>query len=139
MSNTYSKGDIMDWDRDEYNYFMSLDDMTKVYYLHDYLYGELLEGEDIDEGPWDDVDEFKSEDDNKPNEFELPLSNPKKTTKIQVILDVDSLWITCPNHKLIEDTIKMFIMDGLILQLEESFEDTRHYRVIKHGSPISLN
>jgi len=126
MSHTYSKGDIMDWDRDEYNYFMSLDDMTKVYYLHDWIYGEfeeehLEDDSDLDEPMFDYIPE------------------EKKTTKVQVILDVDSLWITCPNHKLIEDTIKMFIMDGLILQLEESFEDTRHYRVIKHGSPISVN
>ena len=34
----YSKGDIVEhWDEAEYNYFMSLDDMTKVYNLHDYL------------------------------------------------------------------------------------------------------
>ena len=53
MSNTYSKGDIMDWDEAEYNYFMSLDDMTKVYYLHDYLYGEFGEDEfeDMDNEP----------------------------------------------------------------------------------------
>ena len=139
MSNTYSKGDIMDWDEAEYNYFMSLDDMTKVYYLHDYLYGELFDDEEFVEEEWEDTDDFKLEDDNKPPKFELPLSNSKKTTKIQVILDRDSLWITCPNHKLMDETIRMFVMDGLMLQLEESFEDTRHYIVIKHGSPISLN
>ena len=38
----------MDWDEAEYNYFMSLDDMTKVYYLHDYLYGELGEDQEDD-------------------------------------------------------------------------------------------
>ena len=126
MSNTYSKRDVMDWDEAEYYYFMSLDDMTKVYYLHDYLYGEL--GEDQHE----DVNH------NDAPMFDF-VPEEKKTTRVQVILDIDSLWITCSNHKLIEDTIKMFVMDGLLLQLEESFEDTRHYRVIKHGSPISLN
>ena len=116
----------MDWDEAEYNYFMSLDDMTKVYYLHDYLYGEL--GEDQHE----DVDH------NDAPMFDF-VPEEKKTTRVQVILDIDSLWITCSNHKLIEDTIKMFVMDGLLLQLEEAYQDTRHYRVIKHGSPISLN
>ena len=37
------------------------------------------------------------------------------------------------------DTIRMFQMDGLMLELEESFEDTRKYRVIKQGPAISLN
>ena len=126
MSNTYSKGDIMDWDEAEYNYFMSLDDMTKVYYLHDYLYGELGE------------DQFEDMDyDDEPMFDFVPEKKP--TTKINVILDQDSLWITCSNHKMMDETIRMFIMDGLMLQLEEAYEDTRHYLVIKHGSPISLN
>jgi|TARA_Y100000287_G_C14056381_1_gene273837 hypothetical protein len=126
MSNTYSKGDIMDWDEAEYNYFMSLDDMTKVYYLHDYLYGELGE------------DQFEDMDyDDEPMFDFIPEKKP--TTKINVILDQDSLWITCSNHKMMDETIRMFIMDGLMLQLEEAYEDTRHYLVIKHGSPISLN
>ena len=126
MSNTYSKGDIMDWDEAEYNYFMSLDDMTKGYYLHDYLYGELGE------------DQFEDMDyDDEPMFDFIPEKKP--TTKINVILDQDSLWITCSNHKMMDETIRMFIMDGLMLQLEEAYEDTRHYLVIKHGSPISLN
>ena len=112
MSNTYSKGDIMDWDEAEYNYFMSLDDMTKVYYLHDYLYGELGE------------DQFEDMDyDDEPMFDFIPEKKP--TTKINVILDQDSLWITCSNHKMMDETIRMFIMDGLMLQLEEAYEDTR--------------
>ena len=126
MSNTYSKGDIMDWDEAEYNYFMSLDDMTKVYYLHDYLYGELGE------------DEFEDIDNEPIFEDDFPAEK-RTTTKINVILDQDSLWITCSNHRMMDETIRMFVMDGLLLQLEEAYEDTRHYRVIKHGSPISLN
>ena len=128
MSNTYSKGDIMDWDEAEYNYFMSLDDMTKVYYLHDYLYGEFGEEyeEDLEDTPMFEEDTFEEQ-------------SQHITTKINVILDLEHLWITCPNHKMMDDTIKMFVMDGLILELEDSFEDTRQYRVIKHGSPLSLN
>ena len=126
MSNTYSKGDIMDWDEAEYNYFMSLDDMTNVYYLHDYLYGELGEDE------FEDIDNEPTFEDNFPAE-------ERTTTKINVILDQDSLWITCCNHRMMDETIRMFVMDGLLLQLEEAYQDTRHYRVIKHGSPISLN
>jgi hypothetical protein len=128
MSNTYSKGDIMDWDEAEYNYFMSLDDMTKVYYLHDYLYGEFGEEyeEDLEDTPMFEEDAFEEQ-------------SQHITTKINVILDLEHLWITCPNHKMMDDTIKMFVMDGLILELEDSFEDTRQYRVIKHGSPLSLN
>ena len=123
----YSKGDIVEhWDEAEYNYFMSLDDMTKVYYLHDYLYGELGEDE------FEDIDNEPTFEDNFPAE-------ERKTTKINVILDQDSLWITCANHRMMDETIRMFVMDGLLLQLEEAYQDTRHYRVIKHGSPISLN
>ena len=117
MSNTYSKGDIMDWDEAEYNYFMSLDDMTKVYYLHDYLYGELGEDE------FEDIDNEPTFEDNFPAE-------ERTTTKINVILDQDSLWITCSNHRMMDETIRMFVMDGLLLQLEEAYQDTRHYRVI---------
>ena len=128
MRDTYSKGDIMAWDEAEYNYFMSLDDMTKVYYLHDYLYGEFGEEyeEDFEETPMFEEDAFEEQ-------------SQHITTKINVILDLEHLWITCPNHKMMDDTIKMFVMDGLILELEDSFEDTRQYRVIKHGSPLSLN
>ena len=128
MRDTYSKGDIMAWDEAEYNYFMSLDDMTKVYYLHDYLYGEFGEEyeEDLEETPMFEEDAFEEQ-------------SQHITTKINVILDLEHLWITCPNHKMMDDTIKMFVMDGLILELEDSFEDTRQYRVIKHGSPLSLN
>ena len=116
----------MDWDDADYNYFMSLDDMTKVYYLHDYLYGELGEDE------FEDIDNEPTFEDNFPAE-------ERTTTKINVILDQDSLWITCSNHRMMDETIRMFVMDGLLLQLEEAYQDTRHYRVIKHGSPISLN
>tara|TARA_B100000925_G_C21680902_1_gene334011 strand:- start:3 stop:389 length:387 start_codon:yes stop_codon:yes gene_type:complete len=128
MRDTYSKGDIMAWDEAEYNYFMSLDDMTKVYYLHDYLYGEFGEEyeEDLEDTPMFEEDTFEEQ-------------SQHITTKINVILDLEHLWITCPNHKMMDDTIKMFVMDGLILELEDSFEDTRQYRVIKHGSPLSLN
>ena len=128
MRDTYSKGDIMAWDEAEYNYFMSLDDMTKVYYLHDYLYGEFGEEyeEDLEDTPMFEEDAFEEQ-------------SQLITTKINVILDLEHLWITCPNHKMMDDTIKMFVMDGLILELEDSFEDTRQYRVIKHGSPLSLN
>tara|TARA_B100000085_G_scaffold161357_1_gene146751 strand:+ start:2051 stop:2437 length:387 start_codon:yes stop_codon:yes gene_type:complete len=128
MRDTYSKGDIMAWDEAEYNYFMSLDDMTKVYYLHDYLYGEFGEEyeEDFEDTPMFEEDAFEEQ-------------SQHITTKINVILDLEHLWITCPNHKMMDDTIKMFVMDGLILELEDSFEDTRQYRVIKHGSPLSLN
>ena len=94
----------MDWDEAEYNYFMSLDDMTKVYYLHDYLYGELGEDE------FEDIDNEPTFEDNFPAE-----------------------------ERMMDETIRMFVMDGLLLQLEEAYQDTRHYRVIKHGSPISLN
>jgi len=132
MSHTYSKGDIMNWDEPEFNYFMSLDDMTKVYYMHDYLYGELEE-EDFSDDEFDDLDEpmftFIPEKEDK----------NKKTTKVNVILDIDTLWITCESEKLINETIRMFVMDGLLLQLEESFGDTRRYTVIKQGSPISIN
>ncbi len=118
----------MEWDEPEFNYFMSLDDMTKVYYMHDYLYGELedddFEDEDFDEPMF----EFIPEPEDKP-----------KTTKVSVILDFDSLWITCDNEKMMNDTIRMFQMDGLMLELEERFEDTRKYRVIKQGPAISLN
>ena len=128
MRDTYSKGDIMAWDEAEYNYFMSLDDMTKVYYLHDYLYGEFGEEyeEDLEDTPMFEEDTFEEQ-------------SQHITTKINVILDLEHLWITCPNHKMMDDTIKMFVMDGLILELEDSFEDTRQYRVIKHGSTLSLN
>ena len=128
MRDTYSKGDIMAWDEAEYNYFMSLDDMTKVYYLHDYLYGEFGEEyeEDLEDTPMFEEDAFEEQ-------------SQHITTKINVILDLEHLWITCPNHKMMDDTIKMFVMDGLILELEDSFEDTRQYRVIKHGPPLSLN
>ena len=102
--------------------------MTKVYYLHDYLYGEFGEEyeEDFEDTPMFEEDAFEEQ-------------SQHITTKINVILDLEHLWITCPNHKMMDDTIKMFVMDGLILELEDSFEDTRQYRVIKHGSPLSLN
>ena len=80
MRDTYSKGDIMDWDEAEYNYFMSLDDMTKVYYLHDYLYGEFGEEyeEDFEDTPMFEEDAFEEQ-------------SQHITTKINVILDLEHL------------------------------------------------
>ena len=115
----YSKGDIVEhWDEAEYNYFMSLDDMTKVYYLHDYLYGEFEE--DVFDGL--DIPE------------ETPQHNP-----IQVIIDSENFIVSCDNPLLIQKTVGLFVLDGFILEKKSEKGNLHVYRIIAVGEPMSVN
>jgi len=131
MSNIYSKGDIMDWDESEYNYFMHLDDVTKVYYLHDYLYGELELDEDE---PW--VDFELDEDDIS----YLEDSEKSRKVAVDVIIDDTTFIIKCPNRTVLENTVRMFMMDGFILEyLDSNGDDVMIYNLIGHSNPVSMN
>jgi len=115
----YSKGDIMEhWDEAEYNYFMSLDDMTKVYYLHDYLYGEL------EEDVFEDVD--------------IPEETPEHRP-IQVVIDANTLVISCDNPTLVNKTVSLFVMDGFLLEKRSVSGDTSVFNIIAVGDPMSVN
>jgi len=115
----YSKGDIVEhWDEAEYNYFMSLDDMTKVYYLHDYLYGEF------EEDVFDDID--------------IPEESPEHRP-IQVVIDSENFIVTCDNPLLIQKTVGLFVLDGFILEKKSQKGNLHVYRIIAVGEPMSVN
>ena len=115
----YSKGDIMEhWDEAEYNYFMSLDDMTKVYYLHDYLYGEF------EEDVFEDVD--------------IPEQTPEHRP-IQVLIDSENLTVICDNPTLLKKTVALFVMDGFLLEKQVERGDAVIYKIIAVGEPMSVN
>lgn len=129
----YSKGDTMEhWDEAEYNYFMSLDDMTKVYYLHDYLYGEFEEFEE-----WEDGDMEDSTLDEDVFDF-IPEETPKHRP-IEVLIDSENFIITCDNKKLIKNTVGLFMMDGFLMTKQSERGDTHIYKIISIGSPLSVN
>ena len=115
----YSKGDIMEhWDEAEYNYFMSLDDMTKVYYLHDYLYGEL------EEDVFEDVDIPEESLEHRP---------------IRVVIDSENFIVTCDNPLLIQKTVGLFVLDGFILEKKSQKGNLHVYRIIAVGEPMTVN
>ena len=115
----YNKGDIVEhWDEAEYNYFMSLDDMTKVYYLHDYLYGEF------EEDVFDDID--------------IPEESPEHRP-IQVVIDSENFIVTCDNPLLIQKTVGLFILDGFILEKKSQKGNLHVYKIIAVGEPMSVN
>lgn len=115
----YSKGDIVEhWDEAEYNYFMSLDDMTKVYYLHDYLYGEF------EEDVFEDVD--------------IPEQTPEHRP-IQVLIDSENLTVICDNPPLLKKTVALFVMDGFLLEKQVERADAVIYKIIAVGDPMSVN
>lgn len=126
LDDIYNKGDLMVWDKSEYNFFMNLDDMTKVYYFHDYLFGEL---EDIS-------DEFDFED-----EWDDSVdSSEDSKTYVDVILDDTTFIIKCDDPIVREKTVNMFFMDGLMLSfLDKKGDDVLIYEIIGEGYPISLN
>lgn len=123
----YRKGDTMEWDEAEYKYFMTLDDMTKVYYLHDFLY----------------EDEFQDmQSDIESDEFEeLPYESDEITeaTKVNVIFDRELLIIECKDETLMDKTISMFMLDGFILKLKADKWPSRIYEIINIGQPVSMN
>lgn len=126
LDDIYNKGDLMVWDKSEYNFFMNLDDMTKVYYFHDYLFGELENiSEEFDfEDEWDDA--VDSSEDSK--------------TYVDVILDDTTFIIKCDDPIVREKTVNMFFMDGLMLSfLDKKGDDVLIYEIIGEGYPISLN
>ncbi len=126
LDDIYNKGDLMVWDKSEYNFFMNLDDMTKVYYFHDYLFGEL---ENIS-------DEFDFED-----EWDTSVdSSEDSKTYVDVILDDTTFIIKCDDPIVREKTVNMFFMDGLMLSfLDKKGDDVLIYEIIGEGYPISLN
>lgn len=126
LDDIYNKGDLMVWDKSEYNFFMNLDDMTKVYYFHDYLFGELenISDEFDFEDEWD--DSVDSSEDSK--------------TYVDVILDDTTFIIKCDDPIVREKTVNMFFMDGLMLSfLDKKGDDVLIYEIIGEGHPISLN
>lgn len=126
LDDIYNKGDLMVWDKSEYNFFMNLDDMTKVYYFHDYLFGELENiSEEFDfEDEWDDA---------------VDTSEDSKTY-VDVIIDDTTFIIKCDDPIVREKTVNMFFMDGLMLSfLDKKGDDVLIYEIIGEGYPISLN
>ena len=111
------------WDESEYNFFMSLDDATKLEYVFDYFNFRI---EDLTEEEFD-------------NAFENELK--AKSVDVNVIITETHLTISCDTKEIIDRTINMFMMDGMILIKQSETLDgcSRVYKFIGQTNPRSVN
>ena len=110
------------WDESEYNFFMSLHDADKLEYVFDYF-------------------NFR-EDDSDYDSFEFELDEPKaQSVDVNVVITDTHLTISCDKTEVLERTINMFVMDGMILMLQSSSKNdtTRVYKFIGQSNPQSVN
>lgn len=111
------------WDESEYNFFMSLDDATKLEYVFDYFNFRI---EDLTEEEYDDM-------------FEIDAQ--AESVDVNVVITETHLTISCDKKEILDRTINMFIMDGMILmkQSENESGTTRVYKFIGQSNPYSVN
>ena len=108
------------WDESEYDFFMSLGDISKLEYAYDYF---NLDDDDV-------VGEF---------EIELDEDDSASTTSIEVVITDTHLLITCDVREIAEKTISTFKMDGHIMMFERQRGDTYFYKYVGMTHPLSVN
>lgn len=102
-----------DFNKDDLKFFMGLDDASKVYALHDYIFDEFES--DIDGDLDDDIN------------------------KIDVIVINDTLIIKSEDESYIESTMTTMMLNGWILNFLRKKDDVLIYKVVGMGKPISQN
>jgi len=109
------------WDESEYNFFMSLNDADKLEYVFDFF---NFSDEDYEM----DVFEFEPE-------VELTSSN----INVDIVITDTHLVISCVNDDILNKTIMMLKMDGMVLLLQEVRGNSHIYQYLGNSTPISLN
>lgn len=109
------------WDESEYNFFMSLNDTDKLEYVFDFF---NFSDEDYE-------DEFF--------EFEPEHELMSQNINVDIVLTDGHLVISCVNEDILNKTIMMLKLDGMVLLLQEVRGDSHVYRYLGNSTPISLN
>ena len=108
------------WDEAEYNFFMSLHDADKLEYVFDYF-------------------NFRED---ESDSFDFELEDPQvQSVDVNVVITDTHLTISCDKTEILERTINMFVMGGMILMLQSSSkkDTTRVYKLIGQSNPYSVN
>ena len=108
------------WDESEYNFFMSLGDISKLEYIYDYFNQSELE------------DEFEVE-------LEFDDSDKPSATSIDVIITDTHFILTCDDDAIAKKTISTFKMDGFILMYQMTRGHSRYYTYVGKSDPFSMN
>ena len=110
------------WDESEYNFFMSLGDISKLEYMFDY---------------------FNLDNDEIGGQFEVELeyddSEAPSTTSVDVVVTDTHFIITCSDEAILNKTVATFKMDGYILFLQNKRGDTYYYNLVGMSQPMSVN
>jgi len=106
------------WDEAEYNFFMSLSDVSKLEYMYDY---------------------FNLDDDSIEGEFDFDEEDVSPITSVDVVLTDTHVIVTCDDDGVADKTVSMFKMDGFILLHEHTRGRSRFYKLVSKIDPLSVN
>jgi hypothetical protein len=100
------------WDEAEYNFFSSLSDDDKLYYMHDVMMGEYNNFEDV---------EF----------IDIP--------SVEITITDTHLIIMCDEVHISKKFLSSFRMDGMILEFQEQKDTALFYRIVGNTENMSVN
>ena len=121
------------WDKVEYNFFNTLDDVDKLMYMYDLMLGDFQDDYNgIDDDSDFEFDEFVDDD--------TPIRQ-----EVTALIDKSGyLSITGASVELLNKVVTTMVMDGMILSdkklaMSDNGEISLNYRVIGTTTPISVN
>jgi hypothetical protein len=97
------------WDEAEYNFFSSLSDEDKLYYIYDVFTEEFIEFEDT------------------------------YVSSVEITITDTHLIISCEEPDISKKLISSFIMDGMILQFQEEKHSSLFYKIVGNTENMSVN
>lgn len=97
------------WDEAEYNFFSSLSDEDKLYYIYDVITEEYLEIDD------------------------------SYTSSVEITITDTHLIITCDEPEISRKFITSFVMDGMILEFQEEKNASIFYKIVGNTENMSVN
>jgi hypothetical protein len=97
------------WDEAEYNFFSSLSDEDKLYYIYDVFTEEFVEFEDT------------------------------YVSSVEITITDTHLIISCEEPDISKKLISSFIMDGMILQFQEEKHSSLFYKIVGNTENMSVN
>jgi len=97
------------WDEGEYNFFSSLSDEDKLYYIYDVFTEEFVEFEDT------------------------------YVSSVEITITDTHLIISCEEPDISRKLISSFIMDGMILEFQEEKHSSLFYKIVGNTENMSVN
>ncbi len=101
------------WDEAEYNFFSSLSDDDKLYYMYDVMM----------DGVYDNFEDFDFVD--------IP--------SVEITITDTHLIIMCDEVHISKKFLSAFRMDGMILEFQEQKDTTLFYRIVGNTENMSVN